>query len=245
MNVTPIKTSIIKGGDRIEKILDLYIPPLLDESIIAITSKILSICQGRVVKKAGINKKDLIELEAEAILEGEHNPYDIFLTVKNNILIPSAGIDESNGDDSYILYPENTYDISEYIWNYLRQKHKVRNLGIIVTDSHTTPMRRGVTGIALGWCGFKPLYSYIGKPDIYNHPLKVTQINLLDALATSAVLAMGEGNETTPMALISSAPKIEFLERKPTLAEIQSVSISMDEDIYAPILKAGQWRFTK
>ncbi|MFP3026413.1 MAG: coenzyme F420-0:L-glutamate ligase, partial [Wolbachia sp.] len=100
---------------------------------------------------------------------------------------------------------------------------------------------RGVTGVALGWCGFEPLYSYIGKPDLYNQSLQVTQVNLLDALATSAVLVMGEGAEQTPMAIISGASKVHFLTRPPTVEEEKSVKISMEEDLYSPLLMGTRW----
>lgn len=126
-------------------------------------------------------------------------------------------------------------------WRYLREKYHLRELGILITDSHTTPLRKGVAGIALGWCGFEPLYSYVGKPDIFNHPLRVTQINILDALAASAVFVMGEGAEQTPMALTEDAPKIRFLPHPPTLEEERRVRIPLEEDIYAPLLKKADW----
>lgn len=242
MKAWPIKTHLIQSGESLEKVLDLYIPAPKEQSVVAITSKIISVCQGRLVARDGCNKRELIHAEADAVVVAAANPYELYLTVKNDILIPSAGIDESNGDDVYILYPEKIQETAAAIWNYLRAKHKVEHLGVIITDSHTTPMRRGVTGISLGWCGFKPLYSYIGKPDIYQKPLKVTQINLLDALATSAVLMMGEGDEMTPMALIQDAPKIEFVTRIPTAEEEKSVVIPMEEDIYAPLLMSATWK---
>lgn len=51
----------------------------------------------------------MIKQSADAYLcvQEKDNPYGIQLTIKNNILIPSAGIDESNGNDCYILYPED------------------------------------------------------------------------------------------------------------------------------------------
>ena len=87
------------------------------------------------------------------------------------------------------------------------KKHDVTQPGVLITDSHTKPLRKGVTGIALGWFSFEPLYSYIGKPDIFNVPLQVPQNNILDAWATVAVFMMGEGSEQTPPAIIKEVPK--------------------------------------
>ena len=163
--------------------------------------------------------------------------------IKNNIIIPSAGIDESNGNGMYILYPENIQESATKIWNHIRRRNQLKEFGVLITDSHTTPMRRGVIGIALGWCGFKALYSYVGKPDCFDVPLSVTVVNVLDALAVSAVFCMGEGNEQTPFATITGAPKIDFQERPPTCEEVNELYIPMQEDLYAPLLNNGNWVF--
>lgn len=244
MKITAYKTHKIVPKESILNILDHYLPDIPTNSIIAITSKIISLCQNRVCLKKDVpDKFKLIQQEADLYLEGDYTQkYGLCLTIKNNILIPTAGIDESNGNGYYILYPENIPAVATDIWRHLCQRFPNRNLGVLITDSHTTPLRRGVTGIALGWCGFKPLHSYIGKPDIYGHPLRVTQINLLDSLAGSAVYLMGEGSEQTPLALIQDAPKIEFQNRPPTEEEIQSITISIDDDLYAPLLSSVSWK---
>jgi F420-0:gamma-glutamyl ligase len=130
-----------------------------------------------------------VRREADAYLAQEDCPYH--LTIKNQILIPSAGIDQSNGDGTYILYPENIQETAATLWRHLRDRHCLTKVGVIITDSHTTPLRKGVTGITLGWCGFEPLHSYIGQPDIFGQPLRVTQINILDALAAFCCLCYG------------------------------------------------------
>ncbi len=241
MHIKAIKTHRIDQHNSLQETLDQYITQVSNEDILLITSKILSIMQGRLIRKEAIEKYALICQEADAVLESDQNPYDLYLTIKNGILIPSAGIDESNGNGVYILYPENIQKTATWIWSYLKEKHHIQKLGIVITDSHTTIMRRGVTGIALGWCGFTPLYSYINKPDLYGSPLRVTQVNILDSLATAAVFVMGEGNEQTPFSIIKDAPKISFLDRPPTLEEEESIKIPMDEDLYAPLLMGAKW----
>lgn len=242
MQVEAIYTHRIKCGEALERTLDRYASKLLrEEVVLAITSKIISICQKQVVHKTACSKEELIKKEADAIVDVDCNLCGIYLTIKDDILIPSAGIDESNGDEVYILYPKDVQKTAISVWNYLRTKHYIKHLGILITDSNVTPMRLGVTGIALGWCGFEPLYSYIGKPDLYSRPLQVTQINLIDALAASAVLVMGEGAEQTPMAVIKDVPKIRFLTRPPTIEEERSVKISVEEDLYSPLLMKARW----
>ena len=242
MKLKAIKTDPIIAGEELIPLLDQYIPPLENAKIVAITSKLISLCQGRVIEKnSGFSKYELITKEADGYLTEGESLYDAHLTIKNNILIPSAGIDESNGNGQYILYPLDVQETARKIWHYLCEKHNLKDLGVIITDSHTTPLRKGVTGIALGWCGFEPLYSYVGKPDIFNTPLQVTQINILDALAASSVFVMGEGAEQTPIVLIEDVPRIKFLTRSPTAQEENEIHISIEEDIYAPLLKKANW----
>lgn len=245
VRVTTYKTHKITPGESLFNILDRYMPlSSIDQAIVVITSKIVSLCQKRVVEKAATpNKADLIHQEADLYLEGDYSKqYGISLTIKNNILIPTAGIDESNGQGYYILYPKDVQKTATEIWEHFKNRYPEKKIGVLITDSRTTPLRRGVTGIALGWCGFKPLFSYIGKPDIFGSPLRVTLVNILDSLATSAVFEMGEGDEQTPLAMIEGASKISFENAPPTEADVESITIDLAEDLYAPLLTSVNWK---
>lgn len=242
MQIRAIKTPIVRLNTEIESILDV-LPELQENSVVAVTSKIISFCEGRCVAKSSADKRQLIKQEADEIceLKSVDNPYNLCLTITKGILIPTAGIDESNANDTYVLYPKDPFASAVRIWNYLKEKNNISNLGIVVTDSKTTMMRRGVTGIAVSWCGFKPIYSYINKPDLFDRELQFTCLNVVDALAGAAVFSMGEGDEQTPIAIITDIPKIEFVSSAPTAEDIASVSISKDEDLYGPLLKSVQW----
>ncbi len=244
MQITAYKTHKIKPKESLLTILDNYLPNLPPKSIVVITSKIISLCQNRVILKKDVKDKlALIHQEADLYLEGDYTEkYGICLTMKNNLLIPTAGIDESNGNGYYILYPTDLQKTAVEIWRHLNNRASNQEIGVLITDSHTTPLRRGVTGIALAWCGFKPLFSYIGKPDIFGSPLHVTLINILDSLAVSAVFTMGEGEEQTPLAIIQEAPKIIFQNSPPSEEEVQSVTITPSEDLYAPLLTSVAWK---
>src|SRR5579883_246739 len=211
MHIKTYKTHPITVEESLSHIIDAYIPKLHEQSILVITSKIVSLCEGSVVHKTDVSSKEaLIRESADAYLDFKNEqmlPHSIQITIKNNILIPSAGIDESNGNGVYILYPKNVQQSAISVWEHLRKRDHLNEFGVIITDSHTTPLRRGVIGIGLGWCGFKPLYNYIGKPDCFGYPLRVTMANNLDALAAAAVFCMGEGNEQTPFAVVEEASK--------------------------------------
>jgi F420-0:gamma-glutamyl ligase len=61
-------------------------------------------------------------------------------------------------------------------------------------------------------------------------------------LAAAAVLVMGEGAESTPLALISGLPFVHFQERDPNPEELQNLHIDRRDDLYAPLLNAVPWQ---
>jgi len=243
MQVKAIKTRRIQEGDSLEEILDTYIPSLEEKSIVAVTSKIVSVSQRRVVPKTECTKLELIKKEADAYIGPlpHERRQDLYLTVKNDILIFYAGIDESNGGGVYILHPTEVQKVAYSLWAHLRAKHKIKHLGVIITDSNSPPMRTGVIGFPLGWCGFEPLYSYNKRPDIYGQPMVNEILNLVDALAVSADLMMGGGDEQQPIAIIKNPPKVNFLERPPTKEEEESITIPLEKSFYAPFLLSAPW----
>lgn len=244
MHIKAHKTHAILPGESLFHILDTYLPKVGEGSIVVITSKIVSLCEGRVVKKdATICKKSLIQQCSQAYLDIDAGPHDIHLTITNHILIPSAGIDESNGNGCYILYPQDVQQSAQAIWEHLKRRDGVKKLGVVISDSHSTPLRRGVVGIGLGWCGFHPLYSYIGKPDCFQTPLKMTKVNVLDSLTAAAVYCMGEGNEHTPFAVIEEAVNVDFQDSPPLPEDCAEFLVTMENDLYAPLLKNSHWKW--
>ena len=122
----------------------------------------------------------------------------------------SAGIDASNANNHYVLWPTAPNESAAEIGRRLRREHGVDKLGVILTDSHCTPMRRGTTGISIGFYGFDALHDYRGKPDIFGRSLAVSVANRVDALAAAAVGLMGEGAECIPAVVIRGWPDLVF-----------------------------------
>jgi F420-0:gamma-glutamyl ligase len=215
---------------------------LKEKSIFVFASKIISIWQGRCVKMDSVKDKDeLIKKEADFYLARSEVPQRyVMLTLKNNILIPTAGIDESNGNGYFILWPEKPFVVAQKIYHFIKKNYHLRDLGIIMADSHCVPLRRGTMGISLAYWGFYPLRDYRGLKDIFGRKLKMSQTNLADSLATVATLAMGEGDERTPLAIIEDLDFIQFKDFDPRKSN--PLEIDREEDIYAPLLKGVEWK---
>lgn len=244
MNIKPYKTHKIQPNENLFEILDNYLPQLEEKSVVVIASKIVGICEGRVIKmteKAQEEKDELIKQEADYYLPRKYSQYGFMLTIKNNLLVGGAGIDESNANGYFSLWPENPQKSANNIREYLTKKHNLKHLGVIITDSKLSPLRWGVTGYAISYSGFQALNSYIGKPDIYGRLLQAEQSNIPDSLASGAVLTMGEGNEQQPLAIITDVPFITFQAKNPTQKEIENLKIKLEDDIYASLLTAVTW----
>lgn len=234
INFIPVKTRIVNPPkDEIWDILD-NLPPLFNNDIVFITSKILGIHQGRCVRCDEVIKTDLIKDEAEFYLPYVHKQgFNVNLTITENILIAAAGIDASNANGHYIMWPQQVDKLCREIRDYLCKKNNLNNLGVIATDSHTTPLRWGVTGITIGLAGVEPLKDVRGEADLFGRPMHLTQINQIDALTSMAVLLMGETNQCTPIVLLRGYNNIVFNPK----ASMADFKISPEEDLYSPLLK--------
>lgn len=238
------KTKKVVLGDNTEDILKSYLPKLKENSVVIITSKIVSICQGNIIKNDGkVTKEELVRQQAERIIKDNeyYKRVATLLTITNYIFTPSAGIDESNGNGYFILWPKNILGETEKIWRFLKKQYKVKNLGVIVIDSTFLPLRRGTIGIGLGWCGFVPVVNYIGTLDVFGEPMKYTRASVVDTLANVGSIILGEGNQQTPLAIIEDIPGITFVNRPPTKEEIKEMKIIPEDDMFSPLTNAAVW----
>lgn len=246
MNVTAIKTRIIEANScTLTDLLDKSLTDVRENSVIAITSKIVALCEGNVASQNEYEKDELIEKEADLFIPKSQNPYGVYLTIKNSMLIPSAGIDASNSNGYYVMWPKDPQASAKQCWDFIRKRFNIEHLGVIITDSTTTPLRWGVTGKSIAYCGFKPLDTKIGKPDLFGRILRETRINIADALAASAVLVMGEADEQTPIAILENLPFVEFLDHSPSIDEVNALKIDMTRDLYAHLLTNAKWQSPK
>jgi F420-0:gamma-glutamyl ligase len=235
ISATAIRAPIFtKGADLTQYILDCFPKSEIREGLIlAVTSKIVSLSENRVTRVG--TKKDLARSEAEVYL-GEVG-YGSSLTITKGLLMLGAGIDESNSaEGEFILYPTDPFASAARLGHALRTAWRVKKLGVILTDSMTAPLRRGVRGVALSHFGFHGVRNKIGNEDLFGRKLRTTRVNLVDGLAGLAVLLMGEGNESQPLVAIQNA-EVDFCAD----VDPKEIQVSLDDDIFAPLLKA----FTK
>lgn len=234
MYTIPLKTRVMcPPKDDLYAVLDEYLQELQERDVLVVTSKIVAIHQGRCVPiTADTDKQALIEQESDAYLPAAE-PGFWNLSVKVGALLLSAGIDESNADNHFILLPEHPSKMAQEIHTYLQKRFEVRDIAVVITDSHSIPFRYGTLGVAIGWHGFRPVMHFTGSKDLFGRTFHYTRINVADALAAIGVFAMGETTEQTPLCIIREAPYLEFVDAVTT----NELFIPPKEDIYYSLLK--------
>jgi coenzyme F420-0:L-glutamate ligase/coenzyme F420-1:gamma-L-glutamate ligase len=124
----------------------------------------------------------------------------------------NAGIDRSNvqGDrDEYgtwvLLLPQDP-DRSADNFRQAVQLATGANVGVLIIDSHGRAWRMGTVGVCIGAAGFPALLDLRGKPDLFDEPLKITQVGLADEIAAGASALMGQAGEGRPVIHVRGLP---------------------------------------
>ncbi len=237
MNVVPIKTRIFKEGEDLVRFIKEHIKTIPNGAILVVTSKIAALSENRTAPLTTKREKvRLIKRESDWAMRTKYT----WLTIRDGLVMASAGIDESNANGKLILLPKNSFSLADRIRKQMQRLYKIKDLGVIITDSRIFPLRNGCVGVAIGYAGFKGLKDYRNRPDIFNRKFHFQKSDIADSLATAAVLTMGEGIERHPLAIITKAP-VEFVER----INKNELRIDIKEDIYQPLfvkIKRIKWK---
>ncbi|MBM3206495.1 MAG: putative folate metabolism gamma-glutamate ligase [Candidatus Staskawiczbacteria bacterium] len=215
---------------------------LRERSVIVVTSKIVSIAEGRCIKIGSKTKKaELIKREADFYIDKNKISGKIStLTIKDNILTSSSGIDESNGNGYYILWPIKPFLSAKRIYEFIKEEYSLKKFAVIISDSRRTPLREGILGIGLSYYGLEPLRDYKGSKDIFGREMNFSKANIVDSLSTMAVFQMGEGDEQTPLAIIEDIKDLHFINKDFSKNDILKTNIK--EDKYSFFLESNIWK---
>ncbi|MEK7169841.1 MAG: coenzyme F420-0:L-glutamate ligase [Patescibacteria group bacterium] len=234
MLIIPIKTRVFSPPqDDIFPALAVAARKLKEKDVLVVTSKVVAIDEGRAVPAStAAAKRRLVLSETESHTAFGGAP-GVTLSLKGHAVIASAGIDDSNGNGYWILWPKHPMRSAKKIWEFARKKSGLKRLGIIITDSYCMPMRSGTTGISIGFYGFHPVVSHIGKRDLFGRRFIFSKSNRADGIAAAAVGVMGETDEHIPVAIVRDIPNLVFTSRNTA----RELFINPKKDIYYPILK--------
>lgn len=212
----------IKAGDK----LDLIILESMSNAneflskgdIVVVAQKVISKAEGRLIdlklvnpsekslQIAKQNDKDprLIELilnESVDILRLARGI--IIVETKRGLICANAGVDQSNVENSNhyaTLLPEDADLSARELRRSFKRKTGI-DVAVVITDTFGRPFREGQINVAIGIAGIHPIKSYIGTMDMYGKKLKVTEIAVVDEIASAAELQMGK-SERIPVVII-------------------------------------------
>jgi coenzyme F420-0:L-glutamate ligase len=220
----PIRLPRVHEGEDLTAVIaravDGHHVRLKNGDVLAVASKIVSLCEKRVVtlndvrvsargkrfaKRWQMDERlaSIVLDEADLILGGVKG---FLLTVKDGIMTANAGVDLKNSPaGTATLWPENPDKSAGRLRRHLLGKRTTR-LGVEIVDSRVTPLRLGTVGLAIGVSGFEPVLDDRAKPDLYGRKVRVTQSNIADDLAAAAHMLMGEARERIGAVALRNAP---------------------------------------
>ncbi|MGQ9566368.1 MAG: coenzyme F420-0:L-glutamate ligase [Candidatus Bathyarchaeales archaeon] len=250
MQVIALKTPQIKPRDDLIGTIIVAMKKqrlkFLDDDVVALSSKIVSFAEGRLVKLDEIKpskearhlaKKyalapafaELVFQEANHLLGGVKRAV---LTLNNGVFTINAGIDNKNAPRGYaVLWPKNPQQSAERIRKEITQRVGKR-VGVLIVDSTVEPLRWGTRGLAIGVAGFEPVKDYRRRCDLFGKEIVITLHAVADDLASAAHLVMGEADEHTPVAIIREAP-VTFVDK----INAETMKIAFKDCVYMGAFK--------
>lgn len=209
MEIIPVKTRTLQPPqDDLLRVLEEALPPLCEQDILVISSKVVSIDEGNCVSAKENDKHALAVEQADLLIPRDYWPTP--LTIKHNAFIGTSGIDASNANEHFILLPKDPFASAKRLAESLMRLYGLDKFAVIISDSHSTPLRRGAIGISIGYYGLNPTLDLVGTEDLFGREFKAEVANIVDGIAAGANIAMGEGNESQPAAIVRGVSSVEF-----------------------------------
>ncbi|MEU6778097.1 coenzyme F420-0:L-glutamate ligase [Nonomuraea angiospora] len=172
----------VRPGDDVAELLKDA--GLRDGDIVVVTSKIVSKAEGRV--RRAPDRAQAIEDETERVVARRGDT--VISQTRHGFVMAAAGVDASNTEPGTVLLLPEDSDASA---RRIRKGLAVR-AGVIVSDTFGRPWREGLTDVAIGVAGMRPLDDFRGTSDGYGNELNATVTALADEIAGAAELVKGK-----------------------------------------------------
>jgi len=253
MEVLGINTELIGVKDDLLGILERGMASsgivLEDGDILVVSESVIATWEGRVVVLDSVapgekavalaarygkdpQEMEMILRESDHIVGGIPG---VVLTLKDGFLYPNAGVDRSNAPPgSIVLLPADPKKSATLIRKHFARRYG-KNIGVIIGDSRTHPLRLGCVGVALACDGIVPVEDVRGQHDLFGRELKITRKAVADNLVSAGQIVMGEGDEGIPAVVIRNAP----VEVVPGDLCSEMPTIPPQECMYIGALRAG------
>ncbi|MCU1514584.1 MAG: coenzyme F420-0:L-glutamate ligase [Microbacteriaceae bacterium] len=192
---------IVPGDDLATIIGDLAKGQLANGDILAVTSKIVSKAEGRVVQAD--DREQAITDETVRVVATRAHPGGITRIVENRLgmVAAAAGVDASNTPEGTVLLLPLDPDASAAALRAALEERFDLQLGVIVTDTLGRAWREGQTDVAIGASGVLLLDDLRGTADSHGRVMDVTAPATGDEIAGAADLVKRK-SEGLPVAVV-------------------------------------------
>ena len=196
--------------------------PLRADDVIVVTQKVVSKAEGAIVDLAGIEprpeavafaarwERDPRQVEVvlrEAVRVVRMANGVIIAETRHGFVLANAGVDASNvgpaTGDVVLLLPDDPDASARRVRDGLGARFGTAP-GVVVSDSLGRPWRFGITDLAIGVAGFRPLEDLRGTPDADGRIMAATVRAVADEIASAAELVLGKAARR-PVALVRGA----------------------------------------
>jgi coenzyme F420-0:L-glutamate ligase/coenzyme F420-1:gamma-L-glutamate ligase len=183
---------ITPGADLGTMIGDALDGLLADGDIIAVTSKIVSKAEGRIIHAD--DREQAITDETVRVVATRTHPGGVTRIVENRLgmVAAAAGVDSSNtAPGTVLLLPVDPDASAESLRVAIEQRFNLR-IGVVITDTLGRAWREGQTDAAIGSSGVRLLDDLRGTTDSHGRRLDVTLPAVGDEIAAAADLVKGK-----------------------------------------------------
>jgi len=201
LEVTPVEgLPEVRPGDDLAAMLadPLRSLAIRDGDVVAVTQKIVSKAEGRLVR--GADRAEWVERETRRVVarRGEL----VIAETSHGFVCANAGVDASNVEPGMLaLLPVDPDGSAERLRGALCERFGVSRLGVVITDTFGRPWRLGLVNVAIGCAGMPAVVDLRGGVDHGGRELEATIVALVDEVAAATGLVMGKAARV-PAALV-------------------------------------------
>ncbi|MEX2203213.1 MAG: coenzyme F420-0:L-glutamate ligase [Actinomycetota bacterium] len=169
-----------------------------DGDVIAVTQKVVSKAEGRVVPE-GAGRTAWVERETARVVAQRDDL--VIAETRHGFVCANAGVDASNVEAGFLsLLPEDPDGSAERLRTALGARLG-SELAVVITDTFGRPWRQGLVNVAIGCAGLPALVDLRGTFDAQGRQLEATIVALADEVAAASGLVMAKASGV-PAALV-------------------------------------------
>ena len=183
----------VRAGDDLAGLIAVAEPDLRTGDVVVVTQKVVSKAEDAMVRiDASDPRGHKAIVEAQSVRIVRRRGDLIISETRHGFVCANAGVDLSNVDEGWAaLLPDDSDRSARRIRDGIRATLGVE-VAVIISDTFGRPWRRGLTDVAIGCAGIQAVVDLRGTEDDRGRALQVTEVCVVDELASAAELVMGK-----------------------------------------------------